>query len=426
MAACRWFPAALCALVLPGLALTGGPPTDLSGEWHFDVLSSPSGPGRREVLFRQEGERVIGFIESDSASGRFVGRLVGEDLAFTAVLEFGGQPMAAEYRARVEGDTMAGTIDFGLYGKATFVGFRGGRPGTPATGVTVIEGPAGESGLEVARVGDHFGVAVDGLLLPELLTLPAGRFAMGSDSPLVKPEYGADFAHVHPVALSAFRIGRFPVTNAQYLAFVAATGRAPPVPPRGWGDYGGRYPNHPVVNVNFDDAAAYAAWVAEVTGEPWRLPTEAEWEYAARAGRDGANFVFGDAWQLAGANTATWHMGQLGDRAGWKAWWDAEGERLARSRPMTSRVGSFPPNAWGLYDMVGNVWEWTADWYQADYYRVSPVQDPSGPPAGEEKVLRGCSWYNQPDVCFIATRDRYGPDRRLYYNGFRVAAGLRP
>jgi formylglycine-generating enzyme required for sulfatase activity len=217
-------------------------------------------------------------------------------------------------------------------------------------------------------------------------------------------------------------MSRFLVTNAQYLAFSTATKRDVPLPPKGWNDYGTRYPNHPVVNVNYDDAVAYTTWLTTVTGLPVRLPTEAEWEYAARSGTEGQNFVFGNEWQARAANTATWHIGKLVDRDDWKAWWDSEGDRLAKSQPMTTRVGSFKPTAWGLYDMAGNVWQWTGDWYQADYYTVSPAGNPAGPATGDEKVLRGCSWYNQPDVCFIATRDRYAPDRRLYYNGFRIVA----
>jgi formylglycine-generating enzyme required for sulfatase activity len=245
---------------------------------------------------------------------------------------------------------------------------------------------------------------------------------MGNDGPAVEPEFGEDYAHVHDVEISAFRMSRFLVTNAQYLAYTNARRLEPPLPPRGWDDYLARYPNHPVVNVNYEDAAAYARWLAELTGERYRLPTEAEWEYAARGGVDGQNYVFGDDWQVDAANTATWRIGRLVTREEWKDWWDREGDRLSKSQPMTTRVGTFPRNAFGLYDMAGNVWQWTADWYQADYYRVSPAKDPQGPAGGSEKALRGCSWYNQPDVCLIATRDRYAPDRRLYYVGFRVAA----
>lgn len=390
-------------------------------------MSSPNGPGRRDVLFRQEDSRIIGFIESDSASGRFVGSVAGANLEFTAVLEFGGQPMAAVYRARVDGDNMSGTIDFGLYGRATFTGHRGRRPPAPQVGpapqradAVKIEGSARTAGITAASAGDLFGNLQDGVLQPEMLAIPAGRFLMGNASPAVKPEYGADFAYVHPVEVSAFRMSRFLVTNAQYEAFCRATKRAPPLPPKGWGDYAARYPNHPVVSVNFDDAAAYARWLAAQTREAYRLPTEAEWEYAARGGIEGRNFVFGDEWRADAANTSIWRIGRLVDRDGWKAWWDSEGNKLSRSQPMTTRVGSFPPNAFGLYDMAGNAWQWTQDWYQADYYRVAPLKDPAGPATGDEKVLRGCSWYNQPEVCFIATRDRYAPDQRLYYNGFRV------
>ena len=404
--------------VIPGLANAAA---DLSGEWYFDV-NSQNGPGHRDVLFRQEDQRVIGFIESDSASGRFVGRVDGTSLEFTAVLEFGGEPMAAVYRATIDGDTMSGTIDFGLYGKATFTGHRGRRPAAAPPAGVGTEGSAQTAGISAARAGEVFGVMRDDLLLPEMVAIPAGRFRMGNNSPAVKPEFGADFSHVHTVSVSAFRMSRFLVTNAQYQAFSAATRREAPLPPKGWSNYVVRYPNHPVVNVNYDDAVAYTAWLTTVTGSPFRLPTEAEWEYAARSGIEGQNFVFGDEWQARAANTATWHIGRLVDRDGWKAWWDSDGNRLAKSQPMTTRVGSFQPTAWGLYDMAGNVWQWTADWYQADYYTVSPAENPMGPATGDEKVLRGCSWYNQPDVCFIATRDRYAPERRLYYNGFRVVA----
>jgi len=401
---------------------------DLSGEWYFDVLSSPNGPGQRTALFKQEGERVIGFIDSNAASGRFVGHFDGRQLEFTAVLEFGGQPMAAEYRAMVDGDTMTGQIDYGLYGQATFVAHRGRRPdakspGEPGAGIV---GSATTAGLDAARAGDAFGRLVNGQLVPEMLPVPAGTFLMGDDDPSINPDYNADFRQVHEVRISAFRMSRFPVTNAQFLAFANATGAELPLPPRGWGDYWHRYPNNPAVNVSWQDAAAYARWLADITGEGFRLPTEAEWEYAARAGTRDRRYPWGNRWRVDAANTATWWIGREVTRDEWKAWWDGTGQRLAGSQPMTTRVGRFPPNAWGFHDLIGNVWEWTADWYQADYYAVSPASDPAGPADGEEKVLRGCSWYNQPEVCYLATRDRYAPGLRLYYNGFRVVASPQP
>jgi len=401
-------------------AVTAADKYSLSGEWYFDVLTSPNGPGQREVLFLQEDERVIGFIDSNSASGRFVGHFDGKHLEFTAVLEFGSQPMAAVYKATVDNDTMSGVIEYGLYGQATFAGFRGRRPADPMSQDAALIGSARDADIDAGNVGDFFGISAHGVLMPEMIAVQGGRFQMGNDGPAVNPDYGKDFAYVHAVEVSGFRMSRFLITNAQYLAYSNATGREPPLPPKGWGDYLHRYPNHPVTNVNYYDAKAYADWLSSVNNETYRLPTEAEWEYAARAGIDGENYVFGNEWLIDGANISIWRIGEIPDRDGWKAWWDSEGNRLSKSEPMTTRVGSFPPNRWGFYDMAGQVWEWMHDWHQADYYRVSPEKNPMGPSSGDEKVLRGCSWYNKPDVCFNATRDRYAPEIRLYYNGFRV------
>ena len=412
----------LITLLFFCIDVTAAEEYSLTGEWHFDVLTSPNGPGRREVLFSQEGDRVIGFIDSNSASGRFVGRLDGDNLKFTAVLEFGGQPMGADYTAKIDGDTMSGVIEYGLYGKATFVGFRGRRPADSTPQNAVLIGSARDAEIDARNVGDFFGTSSNGMLMPEMLAVQGGRFRMGNNGPAVNPDYGKDFAFVHTVEVSDFHMSRFLVTNAQYLAFCDTTDREPPLPPKGWGDYLHLYPNHPVTNVNVYDAQAYVAWLSSIRNENYRLPTEAEWEYAARAGIDGENYVFGDEWVIDGANISIWRIGAIPDRDGWKTWWDSEGNRMSKSEPMTTRVGSFPPNRWGFYDMTGQVWEWMYDWHQADYYKVSPEKNPMGPPIGDEKVLRGCSWYNKPDVCFNATRDRYAPEVRLYYNGFRVVA----
>ena len=405
---------------LPGLTTES---IDLSGEWHFDVLTSPNGPGKRAVLFRQNGERVIGFIDSNSASGRFVGTFDGRLLEFTAVLEFGGLPFAAEYEAKVDGESMRGTIDFGDYGTATFVGYRGRAVEPAESAKAEVEGLITAGSIDAAVLDGYFGVSHDGLLVPEMLEINGGHFRMGSRRAGEPLPFGDDFAHVHDVELSGFQMSRFLVTNAQYLAFCEATGREPPESPRGWGDYLRRMPNHPVVNVSYIDAEDYAKWLAKITGRNYLLPTEAEWEFAARAGTDdGRLFLWGDEWDTEAANTSTWYIGDVVDRDAWKEWWDSEGQAMAKSRPMTTRVGSFEPNAWGFYDMTGNVWEWMRDWYEADYYARSPAKNPQGPLSGDEKVLRGCSWYNKPEVCFISTRDRYTPDLRLYYNGFRVVA----
>ncbi len=389
---------------------------DLSGPWAFDVLTSPNGPGKREVLFAQEGNRVIGFVESNSASGRFVGTFDGTNLHFTAVLEFGGQPLAADYYATVDGDTMEGRIEYGLYGTATFVGRR--VVAKTSAGDGEIIGSAKEVEIEAARVGDAFGVLHGDTLAPEMLAVKGGTFIMGS----ALPDADKDYNMPHEVTVSDFRMSRFVVTNAQYAAFLEATGYDAPWEPKGWTAYMAKYPNHPVVNVSWYDAKAYTDWLSELTGETYRLPTEAEWEYAARAGHEGWRYVWGNEWDNQAANISTWRMGYVPDRDGWKKWWDAEGEKMSKSQPMTTRVGSFPPNDWGFYDLTGNVWEWTNDWYEQKYYLRSPAKDPMGPDSGDEKVLRGASWYNKPDVSWVSTRDRYAPDVKLNYNGFRVVA----
>ncbi len=140
--------------------------------------------------------------------------------------------------------------------------------------------------------------------------------------------------------------------------FCDATGREPSIAPKGWDNYLTSYPNHPVVNVSFHDAAAYTDWLTNVRGSRHRLPTEAEWEYPARAGADGQDYVFGDRWQIDGANISVWRIGEILDRDGWKRWWDREGNELSKSQPMRTRVGSFASNRWGFYDLAGNVWEW--------------------------------------------------------------------
>jgi len=225
--------------------------------------------------------------------------------------------------------------------------------------------------------------------------VPPGEFQMGSSGPQSLP----DERPVHTVYVSGFYIDRYEVTNAQYRRFVLATGRpaprvdAPWAEPYNWS--GSDYPPgtgmHPAVLVSWHDAAAYAAWAGK------RLPTEAEWEKAARAGITGKNFPLGDRLEL---NQANYFKSYL---------------RAKKLRP----VGSYEPNALGLHDMAGNVWEWCRDWYGAGYYKGSGAIDPQGPPHGDCKVFRGGAWMSEEQFLRCSQRGKNSPDLKSPMVGFR-------
>jgi formylglycine-generating enzyme required for sulfatase activity len=227
-----------------------------------------------------------------------------------------------------------------------------------------------------------------------LVYVPAGQFIMGSadsDSdanPEEKPE--------HTVFLDAYSIDLTDVTNAMFAKCVLAGNCQAPSPPRSQtrdSYYGNAsFANHPVINVSWNDASAYCVWAGR------RLPTEAEWEKAAR-GTDGRKYPWG--------NTAPWQMrlnfsGLVGD---------------------TSAVGNYPAGAspYGVLDMAGNVRQWVADWYSATYYASSPDRNPAGPASGTARVLRGGSWFTGASGVRAAIRARYYPDYRDYLTGFRCA-----
>jgi formylglycine-generating enzyme required for sulfatase activity len=150
--------------------------------------------------------------------------------------------------------------------------------------------------------------------------------------------------------------------------------------------------DHPVVNVTWSQASAYCQWAKG------RLPTEAEWECAARGGEQGHIYPWGDRYEPGQAN-------------------DSDGFRQAG----TKRVGSYAPNTYGLYDMVGNVWEWVSDWFDDGYYAHAPLVNPQGPLSGQARVMRGGSWRPFPRVLRTSNRGRSQPDRTNYYVGFRCA-----
>jgi len=255
----------------------------------------------------------------------------------------------------------------------------------------------------------------------KLLLIRGGTFTMGS--PASEPSrYNNETQH--SVTLNSFYLSEKAITNEQYCRFLNAVGvysngqfnvsgygTQTLIESHEWGvQYsGGSWSpaqgkdNYPVVMVSWYGAKAYCDWAGG------RLPTEAEWEYACRAG---TTTPFNT-----GRNLTT---SQANYNGNYPYDGNAQGTYLARTQP----VGSYAPNAWGLYDMHGNVWEWCADWYGSDYYSNSPQNNPQGPSTGSYRVLRGGSWSNYAQNCRSANRYNYGPYYRLNYYGFRLALSL--
>ena len=170
--------------------------------------------------------------------------------------------------------------------------------------------------------------------------------------------------------------------------------------------------DHPVVQVSWHDAVAYCAWAGG------RLPTEAEWEYAARGGVEGARFVWGNAADGVRAPRAA-NVADDAVRPHFP-WW-AVFPDYRDGYPWTAPAGSFAANAFGLFDMAGNVWEWTADWYSPTAYASASTVDPRGPASGRSRVVRGSSWGDEPLVLRVSERSYFAPEQRSYFHGFRCA-----
>jgi formylglycine-generating enzyme required for sulfatase activity len=161
---------------------------------------------------------------------------------------------------------------------------------------------------------------------------------------------------------------------------------------------------HPVVNVSWNDAAAFCRWLSEKEGMECHLPSEAQWEYACRAG-----------------TTTPWHCGDSEAAVEEHAWFSVNAGRK------THPVGQLLPNAWGLHDMHGNVWEWCGDWAAEDYYAASPVEDPPGPSEGLWRIYRSGSWrLGGASTCRSPFRWWSHPDYRDIVRGFRVALSVEP
>jgi formylglycine-generating enzyme required for sulfatase activity len=224
---------------------------------------------------------------------------------------------------------------------------------------------------------------------PSLVQIPAAWFLMGSTT-------GQDCERpIHRVWVDAFLIAATQVTNAQYEHFLLAMStQAPPF----WSDPNFNHPQQPVTGVSWFEAARYCEWLGSQTGRTYRMPTEAEWELAARGGLEQKRFPWGDAAPQSLPNYATrWQTGP-------------------------EPVAHYAPNAFGLYDICENVHEWCSDWYDPGYYAVSPDRNPGGPESSKRKSSRGGSWRHHIKVARCSTRSSIPPDFQYADYGFRVAA----
>ncbi len=252
--------------------------------------------------------------------------------------------------------------------------------------------------------------------------ISGGKFLMGTEDGMPYE------APAHEVTVKTFWMDRHEVTVGEFVTFISATNYKTDAERFGWsgafnlksGEWkktkgaNWRHPdgpesepmsNEPVCQVSWNDAVAYARWAGK------RLPTEAEWEYAARGGLAQKKYSWGDELRPGGKPVANWWQGHFPDRN--------TGEDGFISR---APVESFPPNDYGLYDTAGNVWEWCADWYADDYYLKSARDDPKGPDDGKERLIRGGSWMCAENFCSnyrVAARSHATPDSGLNNLGFR-------
>ncbi len=241
--------------------------------------------------------------------------------------------------------------------------------------------PDGEAWSEITCYKNSVGM--------ELVLVPDGEFLMGS--PRREPGRDGSERPQHEVRITkAFYIGAHEVTQEQYAAVM---GKNPSKFP------GAR---NPVERVSWHDAVEFCARLSEKDGQTYRLPTEAEWEYACRGG-----------------STTAYSFGSAPRRLGDHAWYS----RNSGEKP--HEVGLKLPNAWGLYDVHGNVWEWCQDWYDDDY-RSSTAEDPTGPTSGTYRCVRGGSWFDYPTPLRSAARGRDFAPNRVDDHGFRVVCVLRP
>ncbi len=281
---------------------------------------------------------------------------------------------------------------------------------------------------------------------PALVAVQGGTFDMGSN------DYN-NTQPIHQVQLNDFQIGKYPITVGQYLAFVNATNSNHP----DWMEAGNEYniktgtndyykkigealtnPSCPIVGVSWFNVIAYCNWLSQQQGlegvyiikgntirinkkaNGFRLPNEAEWEYAARGGAKSKGYLYSGSNDI---EEVAWYWENSGKKRLGGEWKE---EKLYKNNCQLHSIGQKKPNELGIYDMSGNVWEWCQDWYKEDYYKESPTDNPQGPAIGKMRVLRGGSWFSFDSYCRVSYRYRSYPDIRSGSNGFRISQGYYP
>ena len=231
-------------------------------------------------------------------------------------------------------------------------------------------------------------IVIDNKTYGYMIRVPEGSFLMGSnDCDREQPP--------HMVTVSTFYIGETEVTQELWKAVMGDN-------PSNFKKGG----NYPVENVSWNDCQTFIKKLNEKTGKKFRLPTEAEWEFAARGGKSGGT-------KYSGSDNLS--------EVAWYGYWDDNDKNRTITTTTTMPVAQKKPNSLGIYDMSGNVWEWCNDWYASDYYKNSPSNNPQGPSSGSYRVLRGGSWSYNADLCRVALRNGYRPDYGNYFNGLRLA-----
>ncbi len=342
---------------------------------------APTGCSLNDIMDKAPAKSATGVGPNEVAAGKQYWGLIDGNWglqsgtapshgAKTFVPQAADQAIAAGYYQAgvVKGDAnlkpeniRAGVTIFGVVGTYTPAA---AKPQTPTVGSTFRD------------------TLKDGSSGPEMVMIPAGTFRMGD----IQGGGRDNEQPVHSVSVGQFAMGKFEVTFAEYDKFADATGREKPSD-GGWGRG-----NRPVIYVSWNDATAYTEWLSDQTGKQYRLPTEAEWEYAARAGTE-TKYWWGNEIDNSKANY-NYNLGK------------------------TSPVGSYAANKFGLYDTSGNVWEWTCSEYEGKYNGKEKVCLAKN--SNKSRVLRGGSWNNNPGLVRAAFRYWDTPDYRLDDGGFRV------